>query len=41
MRHDETIGFEVADAGRLQVAIDPRDLRRGRFDRACGIFDSA
>ena len=38
--HDERIGFEVADGGRLQVAIDPRDLRRGSFRRVCGIFDS-
>lgn len=33
--------FEVADAGQLQVAIAPADLRRGSFDRVCGIFDSA
>jgi hypothetical protein len=38
---DYRIGFEVADAGQLQVAIDPRDLRRGDFDRVCGIFESA
>ncbi len=38
---DLGIGFEVADGGRLQVVIDPADLRRGRFDRVCGIFDSA
>jgi hypothetical protein len=38
---DSAVRFEVADAGRLQVAIAPADLRRGRFDRVCGIFDSA
>jgi hypothetical protein len=38
---DLGIGFEAADGGRLQVVIDPADLRRGRFDRVCGIFDSA
>jgi hypothetical protein len=38
---DTAVGFEVADAGRLQVVIAPADLRRGRFDRVCGIFDSA
>jgi hypothetical protein len=37
---DYRVGFEVADGGRLQIAIPPGDLRRGRFDRACGIFDS-
>lgn len=38
---DFGIGFEVADGGRLQIAIAPDDLRSGRFDRVCGIFDSA
>jgi Domain of unknown function (DUF1963) len=38
---DFRIGFEVGDGGRLQVAIPPGDLRAGRFDRVCGIFDSA
>jgi Domain of unknown function (DUF1963) len=38
---DFGIGFEVADGGRLQVAIPPGDLHSGRFDRVCGIFDSA
>jgi len=38
---DSVLGFEVADDGRLQLAISPRDLARGRFDRVCGIFDSA
>lgn len=38
---DYALRFEVADAGRLQVAIAPGDLRRGRFDRVCGTFDSA
>ena len=38
---DYRIGFEVADGGRLQIAIPPGDLRSGRFDRVCGIFDSA
>ena len=38
---DYRVGFEVADGGRLQIAIPPGDLRSGRFDRVCGIFDSA
>jgi Domain of unknown function (DUF1963) len=38
---DFGVGFEVADGGRLQVAIPPGDLRSGRFDRVCGVFDSA
>lgn len=38
---DFGIGFEVADGGRLQVQISPADLAAGRFDRVCGIFDSA
>jgi hypothetical protein len=38
---DFRVGFEVADGGRLQVAIPPGDLHSGRFDRVCGIFDSA
>jgi hypothetical protein len=33
--------WEVADGGRLQLLIAPADLARGRFDRVCGIFDSA
>ncbi len=37
---DYGVGFEVADGGRLQIAIPPDDLRTGRFDRACGGFDS-
>jgi Domain of unknown function (DUF1963) len=37
---DYRVGFEVADGGRLQVAIPPGDLRSGRFDRACGSFES-
>jgi hypothetical protein len=41
MGMDFGVGFDVADAGRLQVAVPPADLRGGRFDRACGIFDSA
>ena len=46
-RHLITIGldfgirFEVSDGGRLQVEIPPADLAAGRFDRVCGIFDSA
>jgi hypothetical protein len=39
--YDLRLGFEVADGGRLQIAISPGDLRSGRFDRVCGIFDSA
>jgi hypothetical protein len=38
---DDHLGFNVADAGRLQVLISPADLRAGRFDRVCGVFDSA
>lgn len=38
---DSRLGFEVADGGRLQVALPPQDLENGRFDRACGIFDSS
>jgi hypothetical protein len=38
---DDHLGFSVADAGRLQVLISPADLRAGRFDRVCGVFDSA
>jgi hypothetical protein len=38
---DYRIGFEVADGGRLQIAIPPGDLRSGRIDRVCGIFDRA
>lgn len=38
---DFGIGFEIADGGRLQVEISPEDLAAGRFDRVCGILDSA
>jgi len=38
---DEDLGFSVADAGRVQILIAPADLRAGRFDRVCGVFDSA
>jgi hypothetical protein len=38
---DDHLGFNVADAGRLQILIAPADLRAGRFDRTCGVFDSA
>ena len=38
---DFGVGFEVADGGRLQVEVSPADLAAGRFDRVCGIFDSA
>jgi hypothetical protein len=38
---DFGVGFEVADGGRLQLEISPADLATGRFDRVCGIFDSA
>jgi hypothetical protein len=37
---DDDRGFSVADAGRLQLLISPADLRAGRFDRVCGVFDS-
>ena len=40
MGPDWRLGFEVADGGRLQVAVPAADLRAGRFDRACGGFDS-
>ncbi|MDP9378379.1 MAG: YwqG family protein [Actinomycetota bacterium] len=32
--------FEVADGGTLEVVVRPDDLRRGRFNRVCGIFYS-
>jgi hypothetical protein len=38
---EDAFGFEVADAGALQLLISPADLRAGRFDRVCGVFDSA
>ena len=38
---DDHLGFNVADAGRVQILIAPADLRAGRFDRVCGVFDSA
>jgi len=38
---DDDLGFNVADAGRVQILIAPADLRAGRFDRVCGVFDSA
>ena len=38
---DDKLGFNVADAGALQILIAPADLRAGRFDRVCGVFDSA
>jgi hypothetical protein len=37
---DEEFGFEVADAGRLQLLISPADLRAGRFNHVCGVFDT-
>jgi hypothetical protein len=37
---DENVGFELADSGRIQLLISPADLRAGRFDRVCGVFDS-
>jgi hypothetical protein len=40
-RSSGEFGFEVADAGRVQLPISPADLRAGRFDRVCGVFDSA
>jgi Domain of unknown function (DUF1963) len=41
MGPDDEFGFEVADAGRLQLLISPADLRAGRFTHVCGVFDSA
>jgi hypothetical protein len=41
MGPDDEFGFEVADAGRLQLLISPADLRAGRFNHVCGVFDSA
>jgi hypothetical protein len=38
---DDKVDFVVADAGRIQFLISPADLRAGRFDRVCGVFDSA
>src|SRR3954452_19396691 len=40
LNSDEDVGFEIADAGRIQLLISPDDLRAGRFDRLCGVFDS-
>jgi hypothetical protein len=37
---DDAVDFVVADAGRIQFLIAPADLRTGRFDRVCGVFDS-
>jgi hypothetical protein len=37
---DDRLGFSVADGGRLQILVAPADLRAGRFDRVCGVFDS-
>ncbi len=39
--YDEQLGFEVADAGVLRIAVRLADLRRGKLGRTCGIFDSA
>ncbi len=39
--YDDQLGFEVADAGTLRIAVRLADLRRGRLGRTCGIFDSA
>ena len=38
---DDEVDFWVGDAGRIQFLISPADLRAGRFDRVCGVFDSA
>jgi hypothetical protein len=38
---DQAVDFVAADAGRIQFLISPADLRSGRFDRVCGVFDSA
>jgi hypothetical protein len=40
MGPDDAFGFAVGDAGRQQFLISPADLRAGRFERACGVFDS-
>lgn len=40
MDWDDTLGFEVADGGILQLLIAPADLANGRFDRVCGVFES-
>jgi hypothetical protein len=37
---NDAVDFVVADAGRIQFLIAPADLRTGRFDRVCGVFDS-
>jgi hypothetical protein len=41
MGPDDEFGFVAADAGRLQLLIAPEDLRAGRFNHICGVFDSA
>jgi uncharacterized protein DUF1963 len=37
---DSGLGFDIGLASALQIVIGPGDLRRGRFGRVCGIFDS-
>lgn len=41
MDWDGDLGFEVADAGIVQLLIAPADLGQGRFDRVCGVFESS
>jgi hypothetical protein len=38
MSYDERLRFAVGDGGVLQIAISPRDLAAGNFDRVCSIF---
>jgi len=38
--YDEALGFDIPDAGWLQIAISPADLAAGRFDRVCSLFNT-
>ncbi|WP_028065738.1 DUF1963 domain-containing protein [Solirubrobacter soli] len=38
--YDQELGFDIPDGGWLQIAISPADLRAGRFDRVCSLFNT-
>lgn len=38
--YDEELGFDIPDAGWLQIAVSPSDLKAGRFDRVCSLFNT-
>lgn len=38
--YDEQLGFDIPDAGWLQIAVSPADLKAGRFDRVCSLFNT-